>query len=93
MRPPGGMDTTDSETETESLKGAGSTQLSTVPGGTRKVPPVLRKRESTPAALNQSAVQSIPQGELETLRQRHATHDSSGDVSTDSEWEKVGEGQ
>lgn len=90
MRPPGAMDSTDSETETESVKGLEHAVASAATA--REAPPELLKRESTPAAPNQPTVEAVPR-DVHGIRQRHPTHDSSGYVSTDSEWEKVEEKQ
>ncbi|EEP76142.1 conserved hypothetical protein [Uncinocarpus reesii 1704] len=90
-RPPGALDTSESETETESIVGAGDVKVSTATttalgnaAAARKPPPSLLKRESTPAAPNQPATQTVPEDRGGELRQRNA-HDSSGYVSTDSE--------
>ncbi|WEW58008.1 SMK killer toxin resistance protein [Emydomyces testavorans] len=99
IRPPGAIDTTESETETEGVMGEGGVKLSTMgttarsgPGTARKPPPLL-KRDSTPAASSQMSSQMVADDDQGKLRQRHAPHDSSGYVSTDSEWEKVEEGR
>ncbi|EFW22011.1 hypothetical protein D8B26_002106 [Coccidioides posadasii str. Silveira] len=98
IRPPGAIDTTESETETESITGGEEAQLSMAAATPfssaatgRRLPPSASKRESTPAASSQHSVQTVTEGSQGEVRRRHAPHDSSGYVSTDSEWEKVEE--
>ncbi|KLJ05577.1 hypothetical protein EMPG_10974 [Blastomyces silverae] len=80
-RPPGAIDT-ESETETESLAG-GEPKLpaATISSGLMGPPPIR----------NTGASRAPPPSEAEDLRKRRNGPDSSGYVSTDSEWEKVDE--
>lgn len=96
-RPPGAIDLTESETETESIAGGGPSHdskkrlpktASTISGVTARRSPAPA-RGSTPSA---SGVQGASNLEVEgEVRLRNAPGDSSGYVSTDSEWEKVEE--
>ncbi|PGH18974.1 hypothetical protein AJ79_00007 [Helicocarpus griseus UAMH5409] len=79
-RPPGALDT-ESETETESLAGEAKLSGSGVSSGSMAPPPL---RSSV-------ASRAPPPNEAEDLRKRRSQPDSSGYVSTDSEWEKVDE--
>ncbi|KAK2750600.1 SMK killer toxin resistance protein [Myotisia sp. PD_48] len=98
MSPPGALDTTESETETESLLEGGSTgrslPTSALPRGAvasaRRSPvPAPIARRTTPSATG--AQPGPNEGGAEELRKRTSPRDSSGYISTDSEWEKVDE--
>ncbi|KAK2744449.1 SMK killer toxin resistance protein [Onygenales sp. PD_40] len=84
-RPPGAIDT-ESETETESLVG-GDNKLPTpsIPSGSMRPPPPRVPGASTLGA------RAPPSSDADDLRKRRNQPDSSGYVSTDSEWEKVDE--
>lgn len=91
VRPPGNLDPSESETETESLAG-GDAKVSTIntPGmasatTARRPPQAILRRETTPAASTKQPPQTANSG------QAKQPGDSSGYVSTDSEWEKVDE--
>ncbi|KGQ02025.1 hypothetical protein PAAG_11201 [Paracoccidioides lutzii Pb01] len=75
-RPPGAIDT-ESETETESLADGEPTSTTAISSSSSMGPPPARI-PGTSRAPN----------ETEDIRKRRSIHDSSGYVSTDSEWEK-----
>ncbi|KGM92119.1 uncharacterized protein PADG_11654 [Paracoccidioides brasiliensis Pb18] len=75
-RPPGAIDT-ESETETESLADEEATSTTALSSSGSMGPPPARI-PGTSRAPN----------ETEDIRKRRSIHDSSGYVSTDSEWEK-----
>ncbi|PGH28892.1 anaphase-promoting complex subunit 2 [[Emmonsia] crescens] len=80
-RPPGAIDT-ESETETESLAGGESNlPAAAISSGSMGPPPIRGPGTS----------RAPPPNEAEDLRKRRSAPDSSGYVSTDSEWEKVDE--
>lgn len=95
-RTPGTIDMTDSETETESIVGGPSRDSKKrLPKSASAVGGVAARRSPAPArgsTPSASGVQgaSKPEASAE-VRQRNAPGDSSGYISTDSEWEKVEE--
>ena len=94
-RPPGAIDSTESETETESIVGGPRYDSKLPPATASAVSSVAARRSPAPArgsTPSASGAQGASKSEAGAeVRQRHSPGDSSGYVSTDSEWEKVEE--